>query len=151
MAQGYYRICPQRRQHSSVGTMLETYTLMTDDKSLPWNFSSYSHVTWCQMHCLLLQQAERKLWANQLQRVNQIQELHDQNDDEEKKWHTVMKLQEIDRTTTQDLEIWDPSTEPGNWSISCCNREIDTINNRSIKQKCFQTWDWGGKGEMMCR
>jgi hypothetical protein len=36
--------------------------------------------------------------------VNQIQELHDQNDGEEKK-HTVMKLQEIDRTTTQDLEI----------------------------------------------
>jgi hypothetical protein len=26
--------------------------------------------------------------------VNQIQEFHDQNDDEEKKWHTVMKLQE---------------------------------------------------------
>jgi len=45
--------------------------------------------------------------------VNQIQEVHDQNDDEEKKWHTVMKLQEIDRTTNQDLEIRDPSTEPG--------------------------------------
>jgi hypothetical protein len=45
--------------------------------------------------------------------VNQIQEFHDQNDDEEKKWHTVMNLQEIDRTTNQDLEIRDPSTEPG--------------------------------------
>ncbi len=43
----YYGICPQRRQHSSVGTMLEPPStknihLMTDDKSLPWNFSSYS-------------------------------------------------------------------------------------------------------------
>jgi hypothetical protein len=57
--------------------------------------------------------SQRKLSANQLQRVNQIQEFHDQNDDEEKKWHTVMKLQKIDRTTTQDLEIRDPSTEPG--------------------------------------
>jgi hypothetical protein len=47
--------------------------------------------------------------------VNQIQEVHDQIDDEEKKWHTVMKLlQGIDTTTNQDLEIRDPSTEPGN-------------------------------------
>jgi hypothetical protein len=44
-------------------------------------------------------------------KLNQIQEFHDQNDDEEKKWHTIMKLQEI-RTTNQDLEIRDPSTEP---------------------------------------
>jgi len=49
------------------------------------------------MHCLLLQ-AEGAL-SNQLQRVNQIQEFHDQNDDEEKKWHTVMKLQEIEQQT----------------------------------------------------
>jgi hypothetical protein len=62
------------------------------------------------MHCLLLQ-AEEAL-SNQLQRVNQIQEFHDQNDDEEKKWHTIMKLQEIEQQT-QDLEIRDPSTEPG--------------------------------------
>jgi hypothetical protein len=48
------------------------------------------------MHCLLLQ-AEEAL-SNQLQRVNQIQEFHDQND-EEKKWHTVMKLQEIEQQT----------------------------------------------------
>jgi hypothetical protein len=45
--------------------------------------------------------------------VNQIQEVHEQIDDEEKKWHTVMKLQGIDRTSNQDLEIRDPSTEPG--------------------------------------
>lgn len=37
--------------------------------------------------------------SNQLQRVNQIQEFHDQNDDEEKKWHTIMKLQEIEQQT----------------------------------------------------
>lgn len=34
-----------------------------------------------------------------MQRVNQIQEFHDQNDDEEKKWHTIMKLQEIEQQT----------------------------------------------------
>jgi cell wall assembly regulator SMI1 len=49
------------------------------------------------MHCLLLQ-AEEAL-SNQLQRVNQIQEFHDQIDDEEKKWHKIMKLQEIEQQT----------------------------------------------------
>ncbi len=29
--------------------------------------------------------------------MNQIQEVHDQIDDQEKKWHTVRKLQEIEQ------------------------------------------------------
>ncbi len=66
--------------------MLEIYILMTDDKSLPWNFSSCLMMSDALSASAAGREAESKLWANQLQRVNQIQELHDQNDDEEKKW-----------------------------------------------------------------
>ncbi len=147
---------PNKEDHIRLlGTMVEPppspkiYTWWQMTKSLPWNLvlTPMSHDVRC--IGLLLQQPEEALSKS-------IAKSEPNSGSSWPDWWSREEMshsKEVagNRTTTQDLEIRDPSSEPGNESISCCKRQIDTISNRWIKQKCFQTWDWGGKGEMMCR